>query len=232
MRALILLIFLLNFAVSYCQGFDFAVVDSKDGFVNVRSSASKNDKNIVEKVQNGFVVAVFGVDGNWLEIDYEINGKERSGFIYKSGVANISSFKKIPKSKVLKGKVIFSDGEIEVAISISDFDKKLHRYKYHAGNSKQLVQIDDKEIFGTDGDFPKIEYRSISINVGSKETAIPKEQLQNLYEPNFEHTRVNYDVKNKTLYIQSLNSDGAGGYAVIWIIENGVFKKRIISRGF
>ena len=58
------------------------------------------------------------------------------------------------------------------------------------------------------------------------------EQFQNLYEPNFEYTRVNYDVKNRTLYIQSLNSDGAGGYAVIWIIENGVFKKKVISRGF
>ena len=225
MRALILLIFLLNFAVSYCQGFDFAVVDSKDGFVNVRKGAG-TEFPVLAKIDAKDIFSFPNQE------NYEINGKERSGFIYKSGVANISSFKKIPKSKVLKGKVIFSDGEIEVAISISDFDKKLHRYKYHAGNSKQLIQIDDKEIFGTDGDFPKIEYHSISLNVGSKETAIPKEKLQNLYEPNFEHTRVNYDVKNKTLYIQSLNSDGAGGYAVIWIIENGVFKKRIISRGF
>ena len=232
MRAIVTSIFLLLFSLSYCQGFDFAVVDSEDGFVNVRSSASKNDKNIVEKLQNGFVVAVFGVDGNWLAIDYEIDGNVRSGFIYKSGVANISTFKKIPKSKALKGKVIFSDGEIEVLLLTSKFDQKLHKYKYHSGNTKQLELIDGKVIFGTDGDFPNVEYKSVSIKVGSKRCELSIEALQNLYEPNFDSTRVNYDSKNDILYIQALNSDGAGGYAVLWMIENGEFKERIISRGF
>lgn len=232
MRALKILIFLLNFAVSYSQGFDFAVVDSKDGFVNVRSSPSINDTNIVEQLKNGFVVAVFGVDGNWLEIDYEIDGDQRSGYIHKRGLQNISSFRTIPKSKILKTTLLFSDGEIEVLMSTSKFDQKLHKYKYHSGNTKQLELIDGKVIFGTDGDFAKVEYKSVSIKVGSKRCELLFEALQNLYEPNFDSTRVNYDSKNDILYIQALNGDGAGGYAVLWMIENGEFKERIISRGF
>ena len=48
---------------------------------------------------------------------------------------------------------------------------------------------------------------------------LPKEALKNLFEPNSYSTSAHYDEANDILYIDSLNSDGAGSYEVLWIIE-------------
>ena len=61
---------------------------------------------------------------------------------------------------------------------------------------------------------------------------MPKKSIQNLYEPNLEYTSVNYNEKKNIVYIQSRNSDGAGSYAVIWIIEKGKLQNRFISIPF
>ena len=43
---------------------------------------------------------------------------------------------------------------------------------------------------------------------------------------------VNYDAANDTFYIQTMNSDGAGSYLVVWKVEKGVYKDRLVAYGF
>lgn len=61
---------------------------------------------------------------------------------------------------------------------------------------------------------------------------LPKNALEGLYEPALNNTQVNYDKQNDILYIQAMNSDGAGSYEVVWKIEKGTYKERYIAYGF
>lgn len=56
--------------------------------------------------------------------------------------------------------------------------------------------------------------------------------MDGLYEPSIYSAEVNYDKTNGTFYIQTMNSDGAGSYEVIWKVEKGVYKERLVVYGF
>jgi hypothetical protein len=94
------------------------------------------------------------------------------------------------------------------------------------------VKIDNSQIFGTDGNIPKREYKSIQIEINNIKIELPNEALKNLYEPSLSNSKANYDEKNDVLYVFSSNSDGAGGYEIIWIIEKKEYKYRIEAYGF
>ena len=226
MNKIIYLIFLLNFSFCIGQEFEFGVVNDKDGFVNVRSSQEIRN-NITDKLDNGFIVSHFEAEGNWILIDYKKNGKELNGYVFKNRIKGLTEYTKIPKTKTSENHTKFSNQKVNINIFEKKFDKTKHTYKFYKGNPNQINKIDGNDIFGTDGRIPKKEYSSLEIEIDNLKLSIPKKGIKNLYEPNPEFTLVNYDKKSETLYIQTLNGDGAGGYAVLWIIEKGKYKTRI-----
>ncbi len=226
------LFFILIFSISYGQEFQFAIISDKDGSVNVRSSNNTKENNIVDKLENGFVVTHFGAEGNWIHIDYKKNGKDYNGYVYKDRVKGITDFTKLSNKKSEKGKIEISNQRITITLAEKQFDKSKHTFKFYKTNPNQLCQIDEKDIFGTDGNSPKSEYSFIEIKIEDVKFKLPKEEIENLYEPNLEYTNANFDEKTETLYLHTLNGDGAGGYAVLWIINNGKVKKRIITIPF
>lgn len=226
------LILIMNFSFSYGQDFEFGVVQDKEGFTNIRSSNNVKENNIIDKLENGFIVNYFGIEGNWIYIDYEKNGKSQNGYIYKDKVQSIYKFTKIPINKVLNDEIIFSDKKIEIKINLKPFVASQHFLSFSEENANQLIHIDGKDIFGTDGNIPKTEYGAIEINFNTLKFKLPSEAIKNLYEPNLEYTNAYFDNAGETLYIQTLNGDGAGGYAVLWTIEKGIYKKRTIAIPF
>lgn len=74
-----------------------------------------------------------------------------------------------------------------------------------------------------------MQYGKFILQIGSDMVNLPTD---NLFEPNLDFTSVYIDKKNNIIYVSALNSDGAGGYAVLWIIENGEFKQRITTLPF
>lgn len=226
------LLFFINCLSSKAQEFKFSEVRDKDGYVNIRNSKEKTD-NVIDTLSNGFIVTHFGeVENNWLLVDYLKSGELLSGYIYKNRVKDIDDFKQIFKLRENENFIQFSDEIVDVKIYIKDFEKKRHSFEYFKDNVNQLYKIDGEEIYGTDGNIPKKEYRLMEVEINSKKIIIPKSALKNIYEPNLNLTKVNYDVETETLYIQSLNSDGAGGYAVLWIIKKNEYNRRIISIPF
>ena len=232
MKKIIYFLLLINLSISYGQEFEFAIIKDIDGFVNVRNTKNLNENNIVDKLENGFVVTHFGAEGNWILIDYEKNGKFQNGYVYKDRVLNISKFTKLTKKQIIENEVILANRKVEIKITEKEFEKTKHSFKYYKENPNQLYLIDEKEIFGTDGNIPKKEYNSIVIKIDTLKIELPNEAIENLYEPKLEFTNANFDEKTETYYIQSLNGDGAGGYAIIWIIEKGKYKKRITTTPF
>ncbi|MCV2484144.1 hypothetical protein OD917_04355 [Flavobacterium sp. SH_e] len=61
---------------------------------------------------------------------------------------------------------------------------------------------------------------------------LPKNSFDDLFEPTLFNTRAYYDTKSNILYITSSNSDGAGGYEIVLVIEKSQYKERKIVYGF
>jgi hypothetical protein len=212
----------------------FGVIADKDGFVNVRNSPTISD-NIIDTLTNGQIVFCLEEEGEWCPTDYHLNGQKfKSGYIHKSRVKLIDDFDKISYDKLTNSVVTFKKDTIKLIVTKTKFNPKNNKLQYHKGDVSKneiswLEKINGKEIWGTDGNVPKNQYGQITLTLGKAEIHLP---IDNLFEPNLDYTTVNIDEKNKTIYISAMNSDGAGGYAVLWIIGNGAFKQRIITIPF
>ena len=167
------------------EGGAFAVINDKDGYVNVRKEKSVHSK-VLKKLDNNTLIFVF-------------EGKE-----------------------------------IQVVLSTEKFDKSKHSFKYHKEYRDVIEKIDGKPFWGTDGEIPREEYKSIEVKIRGKQVFIPQSAYSDLYQPNL-YTDLNfvyYDKDSDILYIVANNGDGAGAYMVCWQIEKGVYKGRKIGIPF
>ena len=228
MKRIFYFFLLLSFNNCFSQ---FGIINDVDGFVNIRNSVEKRF-NIKDTLKNGFVVYNYGPEGNWINIDYKKNGEQLNGYIYKDRIKYVSDYTEIPLKTVLDGKAILENGTVKVEITEDKFVEKSHKLEFLKDYKNILVKIDNSQIFGTDGNIPKNEYKSIKIEINNLIIELPKAALHNLYEPNLYNSKVYYDQKNDILYISSLNGDGAGGYDTIWIIEKKHYKCRFEAYAF
>ena len=232
MKHLILLFFLINNVVfaQVIEGGAFAVINDKDGYVNVRKEKSVHSK-VLKKLDNNTLIFVLEYDkahdGNWIYADNE-------GYIYNDRVKWIHNFPQIDKGIAKGNTIVFEGKEIQVTLSTEKFDKSKHSFKYHKEYRDVIEKIDGKLFWGTDGNMPKREYKSIEVKIRGKQVSIPQSAYNDLYESYLytEFNSVHYDKDNDILYIVALNGDGAGAYMVCWQIEKGVYKGRKVGIPF
>jgi hypothetical protein len=215
--------------ISSCSFAQFAVIH--DGYSLVRSAPDSN-ATVIDTLKNGSIVYSFEQNGNWTDVDYAKKKMEVKGYVNSDRLRPVLSYDEIPHLAKGMGNVVLGKDSIRVTITEQRFNRKLHKLTYLKGSRSQIEYIDGREFWGTDGELPYNEYRSIAINVGSRKFLLPKAALANLYQPRLSDTQVNYDRINNVFYIQSTNSDGAGFYAVIWKIEKGIYKDRLVIYGF
>ena len=212
------------------EGGAFAVINDKDGYVNVRKEKSVHSK-VLKKLDNNTLIFVFvydkADDGNWIHPDYE-------GYIYNDRVKWIHNFPQIAKGIAKGNTIVFEGKEIQVVLSTEKFDKSKHSFKYHKEYRDVIEKIDGKLFWGTDGNMPKREYKSIEVKIRGKQVSIPQSAYGDLYESYLytEFNSVHYDKDNDILYIVANNGDGAGAYMVCWQIEKGVYKGRKVGIPF
>jgi len=231
MKSLLLIsIFLFSLKSIFAQ--EFAIVNDNDGYTNVRSENNRSSQ-ILDRLNNGHLICIMNPEGNWWNIDYSTNSYEiKVGYIYKDRFKIISEFEEIPILKENNNEIIFSKNHIEVKVSEKKFEKEKHIFEYVKNYPNQILKIDRKHFWGTDGNLPTIEYQSINIKTNNSMLQLPKESFEDLFEPNLTNTKVNYDTNNDIIYISAMNSDSAGAYLVIWKIEKGKYKERFIAYGF
>ena len=212
------------------EGGAFAVINDKDGYVNVRKEKSVHSK-VLKKLDNNTLIFVFEYDkaqeGNWIYADNE-------GYIYNDRVKWIHNFPQIARGIAKGNTIVFEGKEIQVILSTEKFDKSKHSFKYHKEYRDVIEKIDGKLFWGTDGNMPKREYKSIEVKIRGKQVPIPKSAYNDLYESSLyiEFNSVHYDKDNDILYIVANNGDGAGSYMVCWQIEKGVYKGRKVGIPF
>jgi aryl carrier-like protein len=228
MKYFLLLLTFLFSTLSYGQ---FAVITDKDGFTNVRKDSVKGD-NVFDKLSNGHLIYCLEKKGNWVNIDYIKNNKERNGYIYKDRYKLVSKYLSIPKLAEENNLVKFGKDSIEVIVTQKRFYKSRHQFKYFKETKGQIELIDNKNYWGTDGGMPQTEYKTITLKIGQRIVQLPRAALENLYEPSLYNIEVYFNKEKNIIYIQSINSDGAGSYEIIWKIENGKYKERFVAYGF
>ena len=229
----LLLLFLLINSYTFAQvneNYFFAVINDKDGYVNVRKEKSVHSR-VLKKLDNNTLIFVFvydkAHDGNWIYVDNE-------GYIYNDRVKWIEELPKVAKGVEKKNAIHFSGKDIQVALSTEKFDKSKHSFKYHKEYRDIIEKIDGNPFWGTDGNIPKEAYKSIEVKIREKQVSIPQSAYSDLYEPNL-YTDLNfvyYDKDSDSYYIVATNSDGAGAYMVCWQIEKGIYKGRKIGIPF
>jgi hypothetical protein len=220
----------LAFTANFCFG-QFGIIYDKDAVCNVRSSPQKGD-NIIDRLKNGHLLYCFETNNNWTNIDYSKNQKRLNGQVYKDRIILVSAYQSIPVLTKGKLNIVLKKDSIKIIVTEQKFEKKQHKLSFFKEYKDQLEFIDNKNYWGTDGGIPKTEYQAIEVFIGTRKINLPKKALENLYEISLLNTQVNYDKANDILYIQSMNSDGAGSYEVIWKVEKGIYKDRLIAYGF
>lgn len=209
----------------------FAIIHDKEGFCNVRSSAAITN-NVMDRLPNGALVHCLDIENNFTNIDYFKNNTITNGFVYNNRLLMIDSFTYIPEAYRKDSTYVLKYDSIEVVIKERRFDSNKHKLGFYNGNKDQLELIDDEPFWGTDGGSPNSTYHSINIRIGKKKITLPSKSLKDLFQINLYNTRANYDAANDILYIHAMNSDGAGGYLVLWKIEKGIYTERLALHGF
>jgi len=222
-----IVLFLLISDIVFAQEEAFAVINDKDGYVNVREGKSAQSK-VLKKLNNKTIVFVYNydkaTDSNWIYTDEE-------GYIYNDRVKWIHKFPIIAKGIAKGNTIVFEGKEIQVVLTSGKFDKSKHSFEYFKEFSTGIEVIDDALLYGTDGKMPTTEYRSIEINIHGKRVSLPKDAYSDLYEPTFltDHNSVYYDKESDILYIVANNNYAERPYKVCWQIEKGVYKGRKVS---
>lgn len=233
-KKIILLTAVLSFQIFLAQ---FAKVVDQDGYVNIRKEADAKSA-IVGKVSSGEIIYVYDRDEsskNWLMADYlNKNGDLLSGHIYNSRVRYIESYPRVPSVSVTESKAVLASKNIKVEIIAEPFSYKENK-KYFS-SSRRDMQLTDlykgKPVWGTDGTIPRTHYKSVTAKIGNNTVEIPAAETENLFNVNTEFTECYFDSENETLYISMVNSDGAGGYAVLFRVEKGKYKGKTVIMPF
>ena len=226
-KQFLVFLFFCQFAFVRAQEEAFAVINDKDGYVNVRKEKSAQSK-VLKKLNNKTIVFVYNydksTDGNWIYTDEE-------GYIYNDRVRWIHKFPIIAKGIAKGNTIVFEGKEIQVILTSGKFDKSKHSFEYFKDSSTRIEVIDDALLYGTDGKMPTTEYRSIEVNIHGKRVSFPKDAYSDLYEPTFltDHNSVYYDKESDILYIVANNNYAERPYKVCWQIEKGVYKGRKVS---
>ena len=227
-KLFLVFLFFCQFAFVRAQEEAFAVINDKDGYVNVREGKSAQSK-VLKRLNNKTIVFVYNydkaTDGNWIYTDEE-------GYIYNDRVKWIHKFPIIAKGIAKGNTIVFEGKEIQVVLTSGKFDKSKHSFKYFKDSSTGIEVIDDPALlYGNDGKMPTTEYRSIVINIHGKQVSLPKDAYSDLYEPTFltDHNSVYYDKESDILYIVANNNYADRPYKVCWQIEKGSYKGRKVS---
>ena len=217
---------------------EFCVVQDSDGYTNVRAKPSLASK-VIAKVDHGQIVWIFsGAVTKWPNVIFvDKEGEERAGFIHASRVKPLTDFESITGtvSEAEQTEVI-EKGDLKVKIQIEPFQLEGREltYKEFSDDERYLIEIDGKEYWGTDGAMPREQYRKITIQQGGKTITLPDAALSNLFNPGLYpgNTKVFINSEEGAIYITSFNSDGAGGYVVAFVIQNGEYKSRAVLSPF
>ncbi len=202
------------------------VVEDPDGHTNVRSGPSTKSK-IVGQIQSGSVVAIeLEQQGDWALLTFE-QTTEESRFIHNSRLKSLKSWKQFAATSAANDEsaALLKTAGAEIKVTSVPFVAAEHKL---TKDEDGVYLVDGGTVWGRDGGLPA---RSIAmtLKLGGKEVLLPKEALQNVYEPSMEFLYLlTPGDPAKQAVVLMMNGDGAGAYCVAWAFHDGAYRGRAI----
>ena len=218
----------------------FAIIQDKDGYVNVRASPSIKAK-VIDTLHNNHVFedqVQFGENTkNWIYVTYGSNYnkktqkfEEKSGYIYANRILYLQKLPQFKKVVIDKQNVEFSNSGIKLNMRFGKFEPTLHKvekvpYEY-------VSKVDGETPWGTDGILPEslTEIKEIKLTTNSSEFSFPNKSLIGIFQPNISNMYVS--TNGDTIFIVMSNADAGGSYNIVWTIRNNQIIDRFINRDF
>ena len=221
MKKLLIIFSLLFFCYdNYAQ---VAVIKDNDGFTNVRKLPEKNSE-IIYKLKDSEVFSYLEPENEtepepeWIKVyvsknKYQLECDTKDtfiGYIHKSRLNPIENLTK------------YNGTEFSFRYKLQDFNIENKITNLYG---KFLTEINGRRFYGTDGGIPKTEVIGIEASVNGIEIDVHEIFYSDIFECNNDFV-IN---KNKGDYIvHQWNSDGAGGYLIVWVFSNKKLKQRLI----
>ena len=117
------------------------------------------------------------------------------------------------------------------------FDSSTNKITYYEpkpGNAPfQILLINGKQYFSTDGPMPKRQIKEISLEVNGVKKSLAPTSYDDLFEAQFsERSTTVILLKDGRVIVYFGGSDGAGGYYAIFIVKDGIVEQRFAQLGF
>ncbi len=218
--ALTIILTVISFQLSIGQ---VAIIQDSDGWTNVRKAPNGESEIIHEVYENE--VFWYDYDANekeedWISIyipknDFCLGKSEpnyKVGFIHKSRLLPL---------EVLKS---YTGNDFSFEYKLSEFNSANRIVDKQEG--KWVTAIDGRPVWGTDGNFPKIQVDDIEINIDGKRITIHKVFYSDIFECNNEFSVYKNE---ETYFVHQWNSDGAGAYEIVWVINKNGLKQRLVG---
>lgn len=213
---LLLLMFGTSFVKAASCPCDLAVIQDRDGYTNVRAEASIQAQ-VIARVPNDkvfwFYPEEYDQPQEWIMVYVPTDRYNQSmatqGYMHRSRIKPLCQFARPAAS------------ELYFHYDLQPFNAGAHTIKVEE-NWYQILDI--PEIRGTDGGKPRVEVKSITARVQGQPVVIPSR----LYRGTFECTN-NFEVRRKgnIYFVYQNNSDGAGGYELVWVLTKAGLKQRL-----
>jgi len=205
------------------------VVEDPDGQSNLRAEPTLKAK-VVGQVPSGSVVAVDTPNkGEWAKLSYGDLGNTPR-YIHTSRLKKLNAWKQIAVSDSSNDNLgVLKHAGIDVRVMATPFvaaDHKITRDK------QGMHLVDGKSPWGQDGGIPKLSL-SLAVTQNGDPVAIPKVATQNLFEPNMDSlVLLTPSNAGDHAVVLMMNSDGAGGYCVVWAFQKGSYRGRAVFHPF
>lgn len=219
----IVLTFILTILTIHISFGQVAIIHDPDGWTNIRK-APNGQSEIIHKVNENEVFwydyETTDIEQDWISIyipknDFCLGKSEPNyivGFIHKSRL--------LPLEK-LEG---YSGDEFTFQYKLSDFDSTDRIVEKQDG--KWVTAIDGRPVWGTDGNFPKTQVIDIEIKIEGQEIEIHKIFYSDIYECDNE---LSFYKNGDTYFAHQWNSDGAGAYEIVWVLDKNGLKQRLVG---
>lgn len=211
---------ILTIQISFGQ---VAIIQDPDGWTNVRK-APDGQSEIIHKVNENEVFwydhEMTDKEQDWISIyipknDFCLGKSEPSyivGFIHKSRL--------LPLEKLEE----YTGDEFTFQYKLSDFDSTGRIVNKQ--DEKWVTEIDGRPVWGTDGNFPNTQVINIEIEIDGQEIEIHKVFYSDIYECD---NGFSIYKSGEIYFVHQWNSDGAGAYEIVWVLDKTGLKQRLVG---
>ncbi|TRZ45119.1 hypothetical protein [Robertkochia solimangrovi] len=219
-RALTVMFFLLTFQLVIGQ---VAIINDPDGWTNVRE-APDGKSEVIHRIYENEVFwydpELSEIQQDWIPIYIPKNkfsfGNSMSnvinGFIHKSRILPLDSLKS------------YSGNDFSFEYEIVDFDSTNRIIDKQ--DEIWVTFIDGRPVHGTDGNLPKTQVKNIEVKINSKSIKVHQLFYSDIFE--CDNTFDTFKIGD-TYFVYQSNSDGAGGYEIVWVFTKDGLIQRLVG---